>query len=103
MKPRTDKLITATEAGEMLGLDGKTVLARRGGTEGLTRVRVGKRGVRFSRLEVHDLVTKLLNQARQQKREEEQRKAEAQRQHKLRLVPPSGDAAERILNTFRKP
>lgn len=86
----------------MLGLDGKTVLARRSGTEGLTRCKVGKRGVRFSRCEVQDLVNSLLNEARQRTREEEERKAELQRQCKLRLVPPSGDSVDRVLKAFRK-
>jgi len=102
MATRTDKLITAREVGEMLGLDTKTVLARRGGTEDLTRVPVGKRGVRFSKLEVQDLVTRLLKQARQQAREKEQRKAERRRQRKLRLVPPSGDLADQIVKPFRR-
>lgn len=101
MGVRIDKLITAREAGEMLGLDGKTVLARKSGTENLTRVRVGKRGVRFSRIEVQDLVTKLLNEARQRQREDEE-KEKAKRQRGLRLVPPSGDLADRIVSPFRK-
>lgn len=102
MSARNEKLITAREAGEMLGLDGKTVLARRSGTEGLTRVRVGKRGVRFSKVEVQDLVTRLLNDARQRLREEEEEKAERQRQKTLRLVPPSGEVADRLVAPFRK-
>lgn len=101
MAARIDKLITAKEAGEMLGLDGKTVLAKRSGTEGLTRVRVGKRGVRFSRIEVQDLVAKLLNEARRLKREAEE-KEKAQRRPRLRLVPPSGDLADEVLASFRR-
>lgn len=102
MGTRNDKLITAGEAGEMLGLDAKTVLAGRGGTKTLTRVKVGKRGVRFSLVEVQDLITRLLNEARQRLREEEEKKAEQQRQHGLRLVPPSGDLADRIVSSFRR-
>ncbi|HEX9005429.1 MAG TPA: hypothetical protein VGB07_36315 [Blastocatellia bacterium] len=102
MSARNDKLITAREAGEMLGLDGKTVLARRSGTESLTRVRVGKRGVRFSKVEVQDLVTRLLNDARQRLRLEEEEKAERQRQKTLRLVPPNGDLTDRLIAPFRK-
>lgn len=96
-----DKLITAKEAGEMLGLSSRTVLARRGGTESLTRIPVGKRGVRFSRNEVQALVQKLITIARKQLREEEERKAKMQRQRGLRLVSPSGDLVERTLRPFR--
>jgi len=101
MAARKDKLITAREAGEMLGLDAKTVLARRSGTEGLTRVRVGKRGIRFSLVEVQMLVTSLLNQARQRAREEKERLAETQRQHGLRLVAPDKDLVKRALKPFQ--
>lgn len=97
----TDKLITAKEAADMLGLNAKTLLGGRCDTDELTRIRVGKRGVRFSRLEVQAMVLRLVNEARQHRREEEE-KEKARRQCKLRLVPPSGDLANRIVTPFRK-
>lgn len=101
MATQTDKLITAKEAADMLGLDAKTVLGGRCDTDTLTRIRVGKRGVRFSRLEVQAMVLRLVNEARQHRRDEQQRE-QAKRQSKLRLVPPAGDLANRILTPFRK-
>lgn len=98
---RDDRLIKAGEAGEMLGLDAKTVLAGGSHAAGLTRVTVGKRGVRFSRNEVQERVKKLLAKARQQQREEEQKKADGQ-QHGLKLVTPDGDSVGRAVLPFRR-
>lgn len=96
---RDDRLIKAGEAGEMLGLDAKTVLAGGSYAEGLTRVQVGKRGVRFSRNEVQERVKLLLAKARQQQREEDQKKAA---QQTLKLVTPDGDSVGRTVLPFRR-
>lgn len=87
----------------MLALDAKTVLAGRSGTERLTRVKLGRRGVRFLKSEVQALIAELVNEARQRRREEEEKeKAKRQRAMPLRLVPPDGGLAERIIAPFRR-
>ncbi|HMV87634.1 MAG TPA: hypothetical protein PLD20_05690 [Blastocatellia bacterium] len=102
MATHNDKLLTASEAAEMLALDAKTVLAGRSGTERLTRVRIGRRGVRFLKSEVQALIAELVNEARRRREDEEKKKAERQRITPLRLVPPDGGLAERIIAPFRR-
>lgn len=93
---KSEKLISATKAGDMLGLDAKTLLARKSGTEKLTRVPIGKRGVRFVESEVQALVLKWIAAARKQKAEEEAAKTP----YKLHLVPDP-DEVQNMIRRFQ--
>ncbi len=95
MKPtKSEKLISATKAGEMLGLDATTVLAGKSDTGELTRVPVGTRGVRFIESEVQSLVLRWIAKAREKQKEKTAEKPRTA----LRLVP----APDQVLKTIRK-
>lgn len=95
---KTDKLISAQQVAEMIGLDEKTILAGKGGTDGFTRVKVGKRGVRFSFNEVQAWIARLLQQAR----EETQQRLEKQRATVKRHASPSQDDVSRVIAPFQR-
>ena len=82
----------------MLGLSAKTLLARKGGTEKLTHVPTGKRGVRFVESEVQALVLQWIEKARQQQAEAEA--AEKKTPYKLHLVPDP-DQMKKTIRRFQ--
>ncbi len=91
---KPEKLITAKQAGMVLGLEAKTVLAGKCDTEDLTRVPVGKHGVRFIESEVQALVLQWIARARK----EQEEKDAATVAPKLQLVPD----ADQVQAVFRK-
>ncbi|HMX29595.1 MAG TPA: hypothetical protein PLD20_01855 [Blastocatellia bacterium] len=95
---KTDKLINAQQVAEMLGLDKKTILAGRCGTDVFTRVRVGRRRVAYSCNEVQAWIEQLIKQAR------EARQATTEERHKpvKRRFAPSPDEVNRIIAPYRR-
>ena len=96
MKP--DRLINAQQAAEITGLDSKTILAGKCGTDVFTRVRIGKREVRFSFNEVQGWVTRLLEQARA----ENSAKREVRQKAAIRFTAPSREDVKRIIAPFQQ-
>jgi len=93
-----EKLITAKQAGQMLGLDAKTVLAGKSETEDLTRVPMGKRDVRFVESEVQALVLNLIAEARKVRAQ-----AKAMRGNNLlTLVPPTPEQVKTVISKYQR-
>lgn len=96
--PKAEKLITAKQAAEMLGLSAKTVLQGKCDTEDLTRIPMGKRDVRFIESEVQALVLTLIAEARQVRAQ-----ARALRDNRvLQLVPPTPEQIKATVSKYQR-
>lgn len=60
---RKDRYLNANEVGELLSMSASAVYAGKCGTERLTRIKKGRKYVRWSRNEVLDLITQQLIEA----------------------------------------
>jgi len=67
-RQKNDQLITAKQVAEMAGLSERTIYAGKAGTESLVRIKVGKRGVRWSQRDVQEWIRERIKAAREAER-----------------------------------
>lgn len=69
-EPKTDKLLTAKQAGEILGLSASALYQGKGGTGQLTRLKLSRKVIRWSQNEVLEFIQLRLALARAEQRSE---------------------------------